>query len=79
MEDGEEGLKEPEGSRTCEESLQNQLTCPHRDPQRLNSQPGIMLGTDLVLCTHVTVVQLSPLMGVLTKRTVAISDFVACL
>ena len=47
MEEGKEGLKKPEKSRTTQENLQNQLAWANGDLQRLNHQPGSMHGTDL--------------------------------
>jgi hypothetical protein len=41
-EEGEEGLKETEGSRTPQESLQNQLSWAHRFLHRLKHQPECM-------------------------------------
>jgi hypothetical protein len=46
VEKEEEGLKEPERSRT-QENLQNHPSWAHRDAQRLNHQPEIMHGMDL--------------------------------
>ena len=39
-EEGEEGLQEPERSKTLQEKPQNQLTWAQRGSQRLNGQPG---------------------------------------
>jgi len=41
-EEGEEGLNEPERSRTPQENLQNQLTWVYRPLQRLNHQTESM-------------------------------------
>ena len=43
--EGEEGLKEPEKSRTTQENLQNQLTLAHM--AKLTELPESMHGTDL--------------------------------
>ena len=73
MEDGEEGLKEPERSRTQQENLQNQLTWAHPGSQRLNHKAEGMHGTnDLVPYTYVTDVHLGPHMGPLTAGTGAV-------
>ena len=55
----EEGLKEPEGSRTPQENLQNQLTWAHRGSEKPNCQPEGVMGWTSALCTDVTVVQQS--------------------
>jgi hypothetical protein len=47
VEEWEEGLKEPEESKTPQENLENQLTWAHRDSQRLNHQPESIRGMDL--------------------------------
>jgi len=47
VEEEEEGLWEPEGTRTLQENPQHQLTWAHRDSQRLNCQPRSLPETDL--------------------------------
>ena len=49
MDEGQEQLQEPEETRTPQENPLNQLTWAYKGSQRLKSQPGKMLGTDLGL------------------------------
>ena len=83
MEEGGEGLKEPEVSRTLQENLQNQLIWVHGASQRLNHQAESMHGTDLASPTHthtyVTNVQFGLHMGPLTSRAGAVYESVAYL
>jgi hypothetical protein len=58
VEDGKEGL-EPEGSRTPQVNLQNQLIWAHGDSEKPNCQPEGVMGWTSALCTDVTVVQQS--------------------
>jgi len=65
VEDGEEGLKKPERSRTPQEHLQNQLTWAHRDSKKLSHQPESMHKMDWALCPYIIVVQLGLHVGLL--------------
>ena len=80
VEEGEEGLKEPERSRTPQENIQNQLTDTHGgSPLRLKQQAESMRETGLNPLHTCNRYAAWSSYGILTAGAGAVSDSVASL
>ena len=79
VEEGNEGLKEPEVSRTLQENLQNRLTWAHRGSKRLNCQPENMKGMNLGALYICNSCVAESSCRTLNAKAEAVSDYTACL